>query len=283
LCYRSEAIDEKTIGPRKQLAGSVAVMSLVDHPVALFFVAFAGLLAVVELGYRLASWTSANADEERHEQIVAARTGIEILLSLLLGFTLPMSLPNYDLRKHLVIEEANAIGTTNLRAQMLPEPARGKILGLLREYVDARMEFSKAGPRVGELQACLAHAKQLQNEIWRQSVAAAQQSNSPLTSTFVQALNESIDLSEKRLAALEMRIPRVIWWMLALISLLTCLLVGYSMRRRFLLVMLVSPLMIAIVMGLIADLDSPRSGLIRVSQQSMERLQMDLKDGAANH
>jgi hypothetical protein len=99
----------------------------------------------------------------------------------------------------------------------------------------------------------------------------------------VQALNDAIDLSEKRLAALETRIPAAIWCMLALIALLTCLLVGYSMRRRFLLVMLVSPLMIAIVMGLIADLDSPRTGLIRVSQQSMERLQMDLKGAAANH
>jgi hypothetical protein len=136
-------------------------MSLVDHPVALFFVAFGGLLAMVELGYRVASWMSANDDEERHEQIVAARNGIEILLSLLLGFTLPMSLPNYNLRKHLVIEEANAIGTTNLRAQMLPEPARGKILGSLREYVDARMDFSKAGPGAGDLHASLARAKQL--------------------------------------------------------------------------------------------------------------------------
>lgn len=255
------------------------MITLIDHPVALFFVAFTSLLAVVELGYRLASWTLANADEERHEQIVAARTGIEILLSLLLGFTLPMSLPNYELRKHLVIDEANAIGTTSLRAQMLPEPARGQIIGLLREYVDARMDFSKGGPDARNLQASFTHAKQLQDEIWRHSVAAAQQSNSPLTAAFVQALNESIDLSEKRLAALENRIPRSIWWMLALISMLTCLLVGYSMRRRFFLVMLVSPLMIAIVMGLIADLDSPRSGLIRVSQQSMERLQMDLKGG----
>jgi hypothetical protein len=101
------------------------VISLINHPVGLFFALFTGLLVVVEAGYRFGLFTSANADEERHAQIVAARDGIEILLSLLLGFTLPMALPNYNLRKHLVIDEANAIGTTYLRAQMLPEPATG--------------------------------------------------------------------------------------------------------------------------------------------------------------
>ena len=253
------------------------MISLINHPVGLFFALFTGLLVVVEAGYRFGLFTSANADEERHAQIVAARDGIEILLSLLLGFTLPMALPNYNLRKHLVIDEANAIGTTYLRAQMLPEPARGKILGLLREYVEARMEFAKAGLNERDLEASFGHAKRLQNEIWRQSVEAGQQSNTALVAVFVPSLNELIDLSEKRTAALEMRMPRAIWGMLALISILTCLLVGYSMRRRFSLMMLVSPLMIAIVLGLIADLDSPRSGLIRVGQQSMERLQMDLK------
>ena len=53
------------------------------------------------------------------------------------------------------------------------------------------------------------------------------------------------------------------------------------MRRRFFLLMLVSPLMIAIVLALIADLDSPRTGLIQIGQQSMERLQLDLKAGTA--
>ncbi len=86
-----------------------------------------------------------------------------------------------------------------------------------------------------------------------------------------------IDVSEERQAALENRIPGSIWLMLLLISLLTCLTVGYSVRRRFAFSMIVTPLMISIVMALVADLDSPRSGLIRISQQSMQRVQSDLK------
>jgi uncharacterized membrane protein YkvI len=81
-------------------------------------------------------------------------------------------------------------------------------------------------------------------------------------------------------AALENRIPIPIWIMLVLVSIATCLMVGLDMKRRFWLTTLVWPLMICIVMGLIADLDSPYSGVIQVSQQSMRRLQQDLSTGS---
>jgi len=84
-----------------------------------------------------------------------------------------------------------------------------------------------------------------------------------------------IDLSEKRLTALENRIPHTIWLMLLLIASLTCFTFGYGQRRRFWLVAIVTPLMITIVMGLIADLDSPRSGFLRVDQRSLERLEQE--------
>src|SRR6266404_7779151 len=86
-----------------------------------------------------------------------------------------------------------------------------------------------------------------------------------------------IDLSEKRLTALENRIPHTIWLMLLLIASLTCFTFGYGQRRRFWLVAIVTPLMITIVMGLIADLDSPRSGFLRVDVRSLERVEQDLR------
>lgn len=253
------------------------MLNLLNEPTVLFFVMFAVLLVMVDIGHRVAQLRSADASEERHAQIVAARDGTGLLLSLLLGFTLAMALPNYELRRRLLTDEANAIGTTNLRARILPEPARSKMLGLLREYVQARSEYQKAGLQRESLRASFERTKQLQDEMWQQSVTIAQQNDTPMTSLFVQALNDSIDLSEKRLAALEARIPIAIWLMLGFVSLLTCFLTGYSMRRKFVLMTLVSPLMISVVLALIADMDSPRSGLIRVHQQSMERLQTDLQ------
>ncbi len=252
-------------------------MSIVDHPVWLFAGLFVVLLITVEVGFWLRRRSNASSDEKLHDQIVGARDGLIVLLSLLLGFMLPMSLTRFDQRRHLAIEEAKAIGTTNLRAQMLPESSRSKVQEIMREYVDARLKFFEAGLQAGKLEAADAHAKRLQNALWAQSVAAAQMSPTPITALFAQSLNQMIDVSEERQAALENRIPGSVWLMLVLISLLTCLTVGYTVRRRFVFSMIVTPLMISIVMALVADLDSPRSGLIRISQQSMQRVQSDLK------
>jgi hypothetical protein len=246
--------------------------SLIDHPTALFGVVFAALLVVVEIGHRVAMQTGVNRDEVLHEEIVAARGGIGVLLSLLLAFTLGMVLTRYDSRKQLIVDEANAIGTSRLRAQMLAEPFRSKILALLQRYLDARIGFSEAGLDGEKSKASFSQAKELLDEMWQQGVTAAQQSPTPITSIFVQSLNETTNLSERRLAALENRIPRVLWAVLIFMSTLTCLLVGYSLRRKALLVILVWPLMISIVLALNADLDSPRTGLIQIGQQSIERL-----------
>ena len=256
-------------------------MLLFDHPGALFVVLILLLLSAVELGFRVASRMRVNADPHHHEQVVAARDGIGVLLSLLLGFTLAMALPRFDQRKHLVVEEANAIGTAVLRTQALPEPLRTMELTLLRQYVDARMEFSEIGVSETGLQAALVRAGKLQKQLWRAAAAEAQVRPTPMISLFLQSLNDSVDVSEKRVSARENRIPGAAWFMLILMSALACLTVGYSLRKRFWFVMLLTPLMIAIVLTLVADLDSSRSGWIRVQQPSMERLRQSLYDGAS--
>jgi hypothetical protein len=246
--------------------------SLIDHPIPLFWTLFTVLLVVVETGCRVGLRTSGDGKEELREDIVAARDAISVLLSLLLAFTLAMVLTRYDARKQLIVDEANAIGTTRLRAEMLPEPPRSEILALMQRYLDARIRFSEAGLDQEKLNVSSSQAKELLAEMWQQSVAVAQQSPTPITSIFVQSLNETTDMSERRLAALENRIPGALWLALIFISMLTCLLVGFSLHRKALLVILVWPLMISIVLALSADLDSPRNGLIQIGQQSFERL-----------
>src|SRR5277367_3617896 len=257
-------------------------MLLFNHPGALFVALVLTLLVAVEVGFRVASRLRVNFDPHHHEQVVAARDGIGVLLSLLLGFTLAMALPRFDQRKQLVVEEANAIGTAVLRAQALPDPLRTTELTLLRRYVDARMEFSEIGINDAELQAALVRAGQLQKELWRAAAAEAQVRPTPTMSLYLQSLNAAIDVSEKRVSARENRIPGAAWFMLIVMSALTCLTVGYSLQKRFWFVMLLTPLMIAIVLTLVADLDSPRNGWIRVQQPSMERLRQSLYDDASH-
>lgn len=69
--------------------------------------------------------------------------------------------------------------------------------------------------------------------------------------------------------------------LVGLLLVMTCLVVGYSMLRRVWLGMVVVPLMVAIVLSMVSELDNPRTGLVRVSQQSMLRAQQDLKARAS--
>jgi hypothetical protein len=233
-----------------------------------------------EAGIRLRWRLSAHVDEGGHKLILAARDGVSLLLSLILSFTMVMAVQRFDRRFELLVDEANAIGTASLRAETLPEPSRGKVLELLREYVDVRFTYpsSVIGPRLDEL---VGRSKKLQRGLWEQGVVVAQQSPTDITSIFLQSINETIDLGEKRLAALENRIPASVWTILVLISMLTCFIVGLGMKRRFWVATVVWPLMVSIVVGVTADLDSPGSGLIQIGRQSLQRLQKDLGGAAA--
>lgn len=252
---------------------------LFDQPLVLFVVMYLVLVAMQETGIRLRLRLSAAVDESRHDQILAARDALSVLLSLVLSFTMVMAVQRFDHRRELLVDEANAIGTSGLRAQTLPEPYRRKVLELLREYVDLRFTYPSLG--IGpQLDEAVARAKKLQEGLWEQCVAAAQQQPTPISSIFLQSINETIDLGEKRLEALENRVPPAVWTILVLISMLTCFIVGLGMKRRFWVTAVAWPLVVAIVLGLTADLDSPGTGLIQIKRQSLERLQESLTTGS---
>ena len=122
--------------------------------------------------------SQSNIDEERREQIAASRDALGILFSLLLGFTLAMALPRCDLREQLVMEEANAIGTTTLRAGVLPEAKRSQVRALLRAYVQARQVYSEAIPGESQLTAAIERTKALQSSLWHQAEESVRQSGS---------------------------------------------------------------------------------------------------------
>ncbi len=104
----------------------------------------------------------------------------------------------------LLLSEANAIGTTYLRAAMLPEPMRTDTRNLLREYVDVRLEAVQPG----KLEQSLSRSEELHERLWSEAVAAAEKDRSPITGLFIQSLNEVIDLHAKRvMAGLGSRIP----------------------------------------------------------------------------
>jgi len=252
---------------------------------ALFLLTVAVVVVAVELGYRLGKYRRSTAEDEKEAPvgaIVAATLG---LLAFMLAFTFSLAATRYDARRTVLLDEANAIGTTFLRAEMLPEPHGVECRELLRDYVDVRLQAVEPG----QLEQSLAESGELQRALWNQATqAAAKDTHSIVTGLFLQSLNEVIDLHSKRvLLALRNRIPEIVWLALYFITFLAMGALGYqeglSRSRRSLVVMSLLLTFSAVIL-LIADLDRPAEGLIRVSQRTMLDLRESLKfqaDGAA--
>jgi hypothetical protein len=202
------------------------------------------------------------------------------LLALLLGFTYAMSMGRFEARRQLVVDEANSIGTTYLRAKTLPEPRSSEIQKLLRQYTALRVEIAGMADDAPEkIRGIDNRTKELHGLLWSHAAALARENPNPVISVFLVTLNEMIDLHSKRLAAFRNRVPFSIYLVLFGVSAITLWLVGYyfgssKQRVRILTTMLV--LLVASVMWLIMDLDQPVRGAIRTSQQSLIELHQDL-------
>jgi len=243
----------------------------------LFFVVCALLLLATDAGFRLGLRLHHKRDDARKGQIGGVQGAILGLLALLLGFTFSMSAGRYEGRRSLVLEEANAIGTTYLRAALLSEGHQVAVEDLLRQYVDARVDFYEVGEdRAKQIEVERTTAA-LQARLWEHAVAAAKQAPTPITASFISSLNDTIDADASRVNALRTHVPGAVWLLVVLVSLCGCCISGYSagssgLRNGF--TSWVLPVMIAVVITFIVDLDRPRGGMVGISQQPM----LDLRD-----
>ena len=144
-----------------------------------------------------------NEEAPIHEQIVNERDALRLLLSLLLGFTLAMALPRFDQLRQMIVDEANSVGARYLRAQLLPAEEKGRVLGLLKEYVGVRRRSAELRLDTVEYQSLAKRTRELQSELREQAVSAGRKAPSPITGLFVSSLNETITLAEKRRASVE--------------------------------------------------------------------------------
>lgn len=234
------------------------------------------LALALEFGHRVAVYTSLHKDQDRKEQMATIRDGLFVLVSLLLGFTLALASPRYAERRLLVVEEAISIGTTYLRTSALPSPQREHSQVLLREYIDACLEFGSAGLDADRFAKAMQSAKRIHEELWAEAASVMKIDRSAIIAVYLNSLNETIDLHDKRMAALENRVPQSVWLLILSISLIAVFARGLTLPARFWLTLILVPITVAIVVALIADLDTPSSGLIRLDQRPLERLKADL-------
>ena len=244
---------------------------------------FAATLAVVllsyEAGFRAGRWRSRRSEHE-HEVVVRSMVAAMLgLLTFLLAFTFWIAATHFDAVRQAKLNEANAIRTAYLRADLLPEPHRAEIRDLLRDYVDVRLEAFGRGISNKRFRGRKSY---IAGSGLRRSPPREKTSSPIFAGYFIQSLNEVIALHARRVTTgLEFRIPDAIWYVLYAITTLAAASIGCHAGLTGAsrpLVVTAFVLIISVVMLLIADLDHPRRGALRVSQQELIDLRRTMSE-----
>ena len=252
-----------------------------DSPLAVFAISLVFLWISAQAGAFFRRKQGA-PDEDERQDLGVVLTASLTLLGLVIGFTFSMALTRYDQRKNYEKEEANAIGTEYLRATLLPSVQANTVRNLLAAYLARRVSFYTT--RDALLLAQIgAETDELQGKLWTAVQTAANLEPTPITALGVAGLNDVINSQGYTQAAWWNRIPAAAWSLMAVIAVCCNFLFGYGARhseRRYRL-FLVLPLIVAISFFLIADLDSPRGGVIHVFPQNLISLSHSISGSAA--
>ena len=242
--------------------------------VSLLAIAF--VVFFLELGFR-AGRRTASPDMEKESSVGAMVSASLALLALLMAFTFSFAASRIEARRSVFLDEVNAIGTVYLRTRVLPVPTRDDARVLLREYADVRISAAASG----KVQPAVRRSVEIQNQLWESAAALAEANPGSLVlSLYLQALNEMIDLHTTRLVeSLGVRIPGIVWAVIGAITALSMSGMGYQMglggRRR----PRSTPafaIAFALMVLLIADLDRPQGGWIRLSQGALIELRASM-------
>jgi hypothetical protein len=235
---------------------------------------FVSMLIAIEVGYRFGRRVESRANESSRSHVGAIQASQLGILALLLGFTFSLALQRFDNRSQAVVDEANAIGTTYLRAQLLQDTIRGEVQTLLRRYVDLRVQAGAVAlDHESKRDPIIAQTNKVLDDLWGYARRAAEEDGRAVTAgLFIQSLNELIDSYGRRDAALSRHVPELVLFLLYGTFILTGGVIGYAAgvaghRTSFVTYILV--MLIVVLTFIIVDLDRPRRGLIRVSQASL--------------
>jgi hypothetical protein len=197
------------------------------------------------------------------------------MLGLVIGFSFSMATGRYDLRKTYEEAEANAIGTEYVRADLLAPAQASQVRGLLKQYTDLRIEWYRARPW-NDVTQLNQQISQVQNQLWTGTSQSALAQPTPVQALAVAGMNDVLNSQGYTQAAWWNRIPVEAWYLLFVIALFCNALLGFGAHEMAPRLFMVLPLLVAIAFFLIADIDSPRGGIIRVRPQNLLSLRSGL-------
>jgi hypothetical protein len=246
------------------------VAALLNFPILVFVISFLTLwFAAWAAGWR-GQREHALSEEVRGDYGVVLAASLT-LLGLIIGFSFSMATGRYDLRKSYEAAEANAIGTEYVRADLLAPEDASQVRDLLRRYTDLRIQFYDTR-NWDDLMQINQQTAQIQNQLWVAASQSAMSQPTPLRTLAVAGMNDVLDSEGYTQAAWWNRIPTGAWCLMFGIAVFCNMLLGYGVRKLVVRLLMVLPLVLAVSFFLIADIDSPRGGVIRVHPQSLHSL-----------
>jgi len=248
---------------------------ITHYPLLIFTLSFIALWLSARIGASLLR-RQRKLDEEIREDFGIILPATLTLLGLIIGFSFSMAIGRYDQRKNYEEAEANAIGTEYVRANLLPAADAEKVRALLRSYLEQRVLFYSTRDEE-QIRRINARTAQLQSELWSAVLAPAAAQPTPVVALAVSGMNDVLNSQGYTQASWWNRIPREAWVLMLGIAICCNVLVGYSARKVKTTLLVVLPVVVAISFALIADIDSPRGGFIRVKPQNLTSLAESLR------
>jgi hypothetical protein len=242
---------------------------LVRFPLLILASSFFAMLVSVRIGILLRKrWSK--MDEEVGHDLDTIVSAVLTLLGLIIGFSFSMAASRYDLRKNYEETEANAIGTEYVRAALLPATEASRVRALLKEYLEQRILFYESRDE-RELQQINAHTVHLQSELWSTVQISASAQPTPVSALAVSGMNDVLNSQGYTQAAWWNHIPVGAWLLMGSVAILANFLLGYGTlsKDEGIVRLMTLPLVLCIALFFIADIDSPRRGIIFVRPQNL--------------
>ena len=245
-----------------------------DSPFLIFAIALAGQALSVYAGELLGAGTW-RLSEDRHKDFDVLQNATLTLLGLIIGFSFSMAVTRYDQRKNYEEAEANAIGTEYVRADLLLAEDIAPVRELLKKYLDHRIAFYEVDDHRSVARIDVETTK-MQGALWSAILRSAHAQQNPVMALAVSGMNDVLNSQGYAQAAWWNRIPVAAWAMMGLIAIAANLMVGYGARQRGSLFFAL-PVVGSIAFMLVADIDSPRGGIIRILPQNLLALSQSLE------
>jgi hypothetical protein len=249
--------------------------TILNMPFVVFGFSLVVLWLSVEIGALVGHKLRSLQDDERQD-LGLLLTASLTLLALIIAFCFAMAVGRYDQRKNYEEDEANAIGTEYVRVDMLPATDAARVRTLLKQYLDQRVLFYITRD-VSQLDRIASDTTKLQTEMWSIVQADALARPTPPMALTVSGMNDVLNSQGYTQAAWWNRIPAEAWILMLALAICCNLMTGYGARSRGPLLFTVLPLVLSVAFFLIADIDSPRRGVIRVLPQNLLSLSQSLQ------